>query len=47
MLRSTLHGFVSLAAAGGFGLPRAVDTTFDRLVAALDGTFRSWPREER
>jgi AcrR family transcriptional regulator len=47
MLRSTLHGFVSLEAAGGFGLPRTVDTSFDRLVAALDGTFRSWPREER
>ncbi|MGW4499368.1 WHG domain-containing protein [Micromonospora sp. NPDC004336] len=43
MLRSTLHGFVCLEAAGGFGLPRAVDTSFDRLVAALDGTFRSWP----
>ncbi|MGC5332567.1 TetR/AcrR family transcriptional regulator [Micromonospora sp. DT62] len=47
MLRSTLHGFVSLEAAGGFGLPRAVGATFDNLVAALDGTFRSWPRADR
>ncbi|MEU4779482.1 WHG domain-containing protein [Micromonospora sp. NPDC023633] len=47
MLRSTLHGFVSLEAAGGFGLPRAVDASFDSLVAALDGAFRSWPRGER
>ncbi|MCX4389294.1 WHG domain-containing protein [Micromonospora peucetia] len=45
MLRSTLHGFVSLEAAGGFGLPRAVDASFAHLVAALDGAFRSWPRD--
>ncbi|MEW2375775.1 WHG domain-containing protein [Micromonospora sp. NPDC047812] len=46
MLRSTLHGFVSLEAAGGFGLPRAVDASFDNLVAALDVALRSWPRRE-
>lgn len=46
ILRSTLHGFVSLEAAGGFGLPRAVDRSFDHLVTALDAAFRSWPREE-
>lgn len=42
-LRSALHGFVSLVAAGGFGLPRDLDRSFDQLVAALDLAFRSWP----
>ncbi|MGS2613266.1 TetR/AcrR family transcriptional regulator [Micromonospora sp. LZ34] len=47
MLRSTLHGFVSLEAAGGFGLPRDVDRSFDHLVTALDFAFGSWPRKDR
>lgn len=34
-LRSIIHGFVSLESAGGFGLPLALDESFDRLV----GTF--------
>lgn len=34
-LRSGLHGFVSLEAAGGFGLPVDVDRSFARLVDAL------------
>ncbi|MFC7547228.1 TetR/AcrR family transcriptional regulator [Plantactinospora sp. GCM10030261] len=42
-LRSTLHGFVSLEAAGGFGLPRDVDRTYDRLVDMLDRALRTWP----
>jgi AcrR family transcriptional regulator len=42
-LRSSLHGFASLEAAGGFGLPRDVDRSFDRMVAALDVALRSWP----
>ncbi|MGI9092622.1 MAG: TetR-like C-terminal domain-containing protein [Mycobacteriales bacterium] len=41
-LRSALHGFVSLELGGGFGLPRSVDRSFDRLVAALDAAFRAW-----
>jgi AcrR family transcriptional regulator len=43
MLRSALHGFITLETAGGFGLPRDVDRSFDQLVAALDVAFRSWP----
>jgi AcrR family transcriptional regulator len=43
-LRSALHGFVALEHAGGFGLPREVDRSFDRLVAALDVAFAHWPR---
>ncbi len=31
-LRSLLHGFVSLEAAGGFGLPLDLDESFTRLV---------------
>ena len=42
-LRSALHGFASLEVAGGFGLPRDVDRSFDRMVAALDVALRSWP----
>lgn len=34
LLRATLHGFVALEAAGGFGMPRDVERSFDR---ALDG----------
>ncbi len=34
-LRSALHGFVSLEAAGGFGLPVDVDRSYARLVETL------------
>lgn len=34
-LRSGLHGFVSLEAAGGFGLPVDIDRSYERLVDAL------------
>ncbi len=36
MVRSTLHGFVSLEASGGFGLPISLDESWDRLIATLD-----------
>ncbi|MGC4769386.1 TetR/AcrR family transcriptional regulator [Micromonospora sp. DT44] len=42
-LRSALHGFIALEAAGGFGLPREVDRSYHQLVAGLDTAFRSWP----
>jgi AcrR family transcriptional regulator len=41
-VRAALHGFVALEAAGGFGLPAAVDTSFDRLVGALDRSLQAW-----
>lgn len=41
MLRSSLHGFVSLEAAGGFGLPRDVARSFDFLVETLIAGLRS------
>jgi AcrR family transcriptional regulator len=34
-LRAALHGFVSLEAAGGFGMPIDVDESFARLVAVV------------
>jgi AcrR family transcriptional regulator len=34
-LRAALHGFVSLEAAGGFGMPIDVDESFARLVAGF------------
>ncbi len=41
-LRSALHGFVTLEAGGGFGLPVDVDRSFDRLVAGLITAFEQW-----
>lgn len=41
-VRAALHGFVSLEAAGGFGLPEDVDVSFGHLVDALDDALRSW-----
>lgn len=34
-LRATAHGFASLQAADGFGLPEDLDTTYDHLVGML------------
>jgi len=41
-IRAALHGFAVLEAAGGFGLPRDVDATFERYVDALDAGLGSW-----
>lgn len=43
MLRSSLHGFVALEAAGGFMLPVDLDRSFDTMIAALDRTLSTWP----
>jgi AcrR family transcriptional regulator len=42
-VRAALHGFVTLEHTGGFGMPRDVDRTFARLIAALDLALRDWP----
>lgn len=42
MLRSSLHGFVALEAAGGFALPLSVDRSFEALVRALGRSLASW-----
>jgi hypothetical protein len=41
-LRAALHGFVSLEAGGGFGMPPSVDRSFDRLVRALVTALATW-----
>ncbi|MGA2321363.1 MAG: TetR-like C-terminal domain-containing protein [Solirubrobacteraceae bacterium] len=41
-LRSALHGFVTLEAGGGFGLPLDVDRSFEKLVRALVKALSGW-----
>lgn len=41
-LRAAMHGYVSLEAAGGFGLPQDVDRSFERLVDGLHAALSSW-----
>jgi hypothetical protein len=40
LIRSSLHGFVTLERAGGFQIPLALDETFERLVTMLDRGLR-------
>ncbi len=43
-MRAALHGFTVLELEGGFGLPRSVETSFERLVDLLiDGISRERP----
>jgi AcrR family transcriptional regulator len=44
-LRAALHGFVTLEAGGGFGLPVDIDRSFERLVAGLATAFARWSDE--
>ena len=39
-LRAVAHGFSSLEAGGGFGLPEDLDQTYDQLITAVIATFR-------
>lgn len=44
LLHSTFHGYVSLEAAGGFHHhPREADTSWSRVLDALDVVLRNWP----
>lgn len=43
-LRAALHGFAALESAGGFGLPRDVERSFDRLVTGLDRLLAEWAK---
>ena len=45
-LRSALHGFVSLEAGGGFGLPVDVDRSFDWLVRDLMTVLSDCPERD-
>ncbi len=42
LIRSTLHGFITLELGGGFKQPRDVDATFARIVGALDAALGAW-----
>lgn len=42
VVRSSLHGFVSLEVGGGFAMPQSVDRSFGRLVDALDHALDTW-----
>jgi AcrR family transcriptional regulator len=44
-LRSTLHGFVTLEAGGGFGLPVDIDRSFEALVRGLITALSQWTEE--
>ncbi len=46
-LRAAMHGFVTLEATGGFGLPQSVDATYTRLIDALDIAFAAWSTNNR
>jgi len=45
-LRAALHGFVTLEAAGGFGLPVAVQGSFDAMIDGLAAAMSLWESEE-
>ena len=42
-LRAAMHGFVTLEAGGGFGMPHSVDASYHRLVDALDTALTARP----
>jgi AcrR family transcriptional regulator len=42
-LRAALHGFVTLEAAGGFGMPRDVGRSFVRMIDGLDRGLETAP----
>ncbi len=42
-LRSALHGYVAIEAAGGTKLPRDNDLSFQRMITALDLAYNAWP----
>lgn len=44
-LRAALHGFVTLEAEGGFGLPADIDKSFDRLLSGLVSGLTEGRRE--
>jgi AcrR family transcriptional regulator len=44
VIRSALHGFVSIEMSGGFGLPLDLDRSFDLLVDSLVAAITAHPR---
>ena len=46
-LRSALHGFATLEAGGGFGMPVDVDRSYTRLVDGFDTALTTWAHSDR
>jgi AcrR family transcriptional regulator len=44
LVRSVLHGWVTLETGGGLAMARSVDRSFDRLVDSLDAALAAWAR---
>ncbi|MFJ9632265.1 TetR-like C-terminal domain-containing protein [Streptomyces sp. NPDC101175] len=44
LLRSTFHGYCALESTGGFGAPRDVQRSWERVVDALHAALTHWPR---
>ncbi len=42
-VRCALHGFVTLDAAGGFGMPESIEESFARMVDMLDASLSAAP----
>lgn len=42
LIRSTLHGFITLEQGDGFKQPRSLDVTFERIIASLDTVLTTW-----
>ena len=38
-VHAAVHGFVSLEAAGSFGMPQSIDRSYDRLIDGLDAAL--------
>ncbi|MEU9420125.1 WHG domain-containing protein [Streptomyces sp. NPDC051000] len=43
LLRSTFHGYSGLEATGGFGHPRDVGASWERIIDALHVALENWP----
>jgi AcrR family transcriptional regulator len=46
-VRASLHGFVTLEAGGGFGMPQDIDRSYHRLVDGLDAALHHWGASAR
>lgn len=45
-LRAGMHGFVTLEAGGGFGMPLDVDRSYTRLIDGFDATLHHWAHRQ-
>lgn len=42
LIRSTLHGFITLEQGDGFKQQRSLDATFERIIASIDTVLTTW-----